>query len=262
MFPDTTAPWMVAVSTEVTAMVEPVPNDHSNAVEPLQAGFLALVPRIENIVAARLRHIPCPDRRRDLLCEATALCWAWYLGLARKGRNPVDFLFGFGLLAARAVLSGRRLCGCEKAKDVLSPVCRSRRGFTVSPLPEGTPLSGGIFEDALTDNTQTPVPDQVQFRIDFPRWRASQGERCRELIDALAAGHRTTELAEMFGISQARISRSARRRPGRMRRPSASPNLGSERGSPEWREHAPWRRLRMSRPEGRLRSCRATASNA
>src|SRR5438132_8920597 len=39
------------------------------------------------------------------------------------------------------------LCGKEKANDVLSPVAQQRRGFTVSPLPDGSSLAGNVFDE-------------------------------------------------------------------------------------------------------------------
>lgn len=138
------------------------------------------------------------------------MAWIWHLSLARKGRSPAEFIITFARLAARAVLSGRRLCGVERARDVLSPVCQRRQGFCVSPLPAGTAMVGNVFDEALAHNTQTPVPDQVQFRIDFPRWRASLDERRRALVDAMAGGERTTDLADTFGITPARVSQVRR----------------------------------------------------
>jgi len=71
-------------------------------------------------------------------------------------------------------------------------------------------LSINASSNTLIDNTRTPVPDQVQFRLDFPRWRRSLGRRRRALVDAMAAGHRTTDLAGMFQISQGRVSQVRR----------------------------------------------------
>ena len=56
---------------------------------------------------------------------------------------------------------------------MLSPVAQQRRGFTVSPLPDGSSLAGNVFDEALTDNTITPIPDQVVFRLDWPAWLAT-----------------------------------------------------------------------------------------
>jgi len=59
-------------------------------------------------------------------------------------------------------------------------------------------------------NTQTPVPDQVAFRIDFPRWRGTRSERDRRVIDALLAGGRTRDVSRQFGLSPGRVSQLRR----------------------------------------------------
>ncbi len=125
--------------------------------------------------------------------------------------------------AARAVRNGRRLCGQEKPKDVLSPVAQQRHGFQVESLPSSTrtayeDLYGAprgqqhldAFEERLRDNTQTPVPDQASFRLDFPRWRLSRTHRDRKVIDAMMLGTGTLELSRQFGISAARVSQLRR----------------------------------------------------
>lgn len=178
--------------------------------DAVRAEFLGVLPRIEHTVWANLRRVPCPDRRRDLLCEAVALAWVWHLSLARKGRSPTEFIITFARLAARAVLSGRRLCGVERARDVLSPVCQRRRGFCVSPLPAGTAMVGNCFDEALVHNTQTPVPDQVGFRLDFPAWLATRTARDRAVIADLMGGERTQEVAAKYRLSEPRVSQLRR----------------------------------------------------
>jgi hypothetical protein len=78
---------------------------------------------------------------------------------------------------------------------VLSPVARRRHGFGVESLPHSisssherlyaSPLgqqAQDAFEERLRDNTQTPVADQVAFRIDFPVWRCTRTERNRRFF--------------------------------------------------------------------------------
>ena len=180
------------------------------ALQHRQAAFLALLPTVESVARWHFRHVRCPDTKLDRVAEATALAWLCYLRLVRKGRDPAQFVVTFSQLVARAVNSGRRVCGQEKAKDALSPVCQRRRNFVVSPLPGGSAMVGTVFDEALIDNTRTPVPDQVQFRLDFPRWRRTLGRNRRALMDAMAAGHRTTDLAGMFNLSQGRVSQVRR----------------------------------------------------
>ncbi len=175
-----------------------------------EATYLRLMPTVLRVARYHFRHVGCPDRRQDLVCEVLALCWLWHGRLAAQARDPAAFATVFAMTAARAVNSGRRLCGQEKARDALSPVCQRRREFTASPLPAGSNLDGILFDAALHDNHRSPVPDQVQFRLDFPAWLATLPGPKRRLVGRLAEGHRTKDLAGEFGLSEGRISQLRR----------------------------------------------------
>jgi hypothetical protein len=189
----------------------------------LHAQYLALLPRIETHARIYFRHIRCPNAKADLLQEMRALAWQWLVRLDRRGKDVNDFVAGFVTLLARAVNSGRQLTGQAKAKDVLNPRTQRRHGFTVEPLPASlgasferlyaSPHGQGLhdaFEERLQDNLITPVPDQVQFRIDWPAWLGTLTSRERRLIRAMACNERTSDLSRQFEVSRARISQLRR----------------------------------------------------
>jgi hypothetical protein len=189
----------------------------------LHVRFLALVPRIETHAWIFFRGIRCPVTREDRVQECVALGWKWFLRLAEQGKDVFAFPMAFSALVARAVKCGRRLCGQERSRDVLSLLAQQRNGFCVGSLPtsirrphenlyaepHGQALLDA-FEERLRDNTQTPVADQVAFRIDFPVWRCTRSERDRRVIDALLAGGRTKDVSRMFGLSPGRVSQLRR----------------------------------------------------
>src|SRR4051812_38691156 len=105
--------------------------------EQLHARFLALLPRIELHARIYFRHVKCPHRKADAIAETVAVAWRWFLRLVEGGKAAPRFVPPFAARAARHVRCGRRLCGQERAKDVLSLQAQQRRGFTVSPLPKG-----------------------------------------------------------------------------------------------------------------------------
>jgi len=174
--------------------------------EHAQAVFVEALSRILRIAHFRFRHLRCSDSREDAICETVALCWAWYISLVRKGRKPDEFIGALARYGARAVSSGRRACGQERANDVLSRRCQQRRQLRVSSLPKVRIPQENVFEDALCDNTQTPVPEQVQFRCDFAPWEQRLPLARQRLVKGLALGHRTKDLAAEFGLSEGRIS--------------------------------------------------------
>jgi hypothetical protein len=190
---------------------------------PLHRQFLALLPRIELHGRIFFRHLRCEQTRQDAIAEMVALAWIWFRRLVRRGKDPFTFPIALATFAARAVRSGRRLCGGEPPKDVLSPIARCRHGFRVEPLPLSTRANHetlyadphgqelqDAFEERLRDNTITPPDEQAAFRIDFPAWLGTRTERDRRIIHAMALSERTYELSRAFGVTPGRISQLRR----------------------------------------------------
>jgi hypothetical protein len=67
------------------------------------------------------------------------------------------------------------------------------------------------FEERLQDNTRSPVPDQVAFRIDFPAWLNTLTPRERRLIREMARDERTKDLSRMFELSPGKDQPAAAR---------------------------------------------------
>jgi hypothetical protein len=176
----------------------------------LQEAFLSLLPRIEAHARICFRYLRCPHRKDDAVAETVALAWKWHLSLARRGKDARAFPATFASLAVRQVRCGRRLCGQEAGKDALSGLAQTRHSFVVCKLPDREALSANPLADALADNTASPVPEQVCFRIDFPRWLGTLAERDWRIARDMVLGHRTRELARAHGLSQGRISQLRR----------------------------------------------------
>jgi hypothetical protein len=175
----------------------------------LHAVFLSILPRIELHGRVYFRNKNA-DMREELIAEMVGLCWKWFVRLVERGKDPTAFVSALATFAARAVNSGRRVCGQERSKDVLSPSTQRRHGFVVERLPDYTTLAGTSLEEALIENTATPVPEQVSFRLDFPQWRLTRCHRDREMIDRMLLGERTLDLSKQFGVSPARVSQLRR----------------------------------------------------
>ena len=152
------------------------------------------------------------------------MAWKWFLRLHEQGKDINQFLMAFIFLVARAVKSGRRACGMERADDVLSPVAQRRHDFRVEPLPASTrrsfeALYGLIkgqqdidaYEERLRDNTVTPPPDAAAFRIDWSHFLATLSERDRQLAHFLSLGHRAKVAAKKFKLSPGRITQLRQR---------------------------------------------------
>ncbi len=150
------------------------------------------------------------EQREEFVAEMVALSWRWFLRLSEQGRKPEEFPTALARYAALQVRCGRGLCGQEPGREPLSRVARLRRGFSVVSLPDHSTLGGSLLEEALHDNTRTPVPDQVSFRLDWPAWLSTRTERDRRIIEDLALGEGTLAVASRHGLSPGRVSQKRR----------------------------------------------------
>jgi hypothetical protein len=169
-----------------------------------------VLPKVVSHGRVSFRHLRSADRKEEAVAEMVALAWAWHLRLAERGKDATRFPTALATFAARAVRSGRRLAGMDRANDVLSPLAQWRQGFAVCKLPDSSTLDGSPLAEALHDNTQSPVVEQVCFRLDFPAWRASRTDRDRRVLDDLMLGERTLEVAGKYGLSPGRVSQLRR----------------------------------------------------
>jgi hypothetical protein len=180
------------------------------SIERIRREFERAVPRIWLHAVIVFRAVACPHRREDYIAEAIALSWKWWLRLRKRGKNPRAFVSAIATFAARAARSGRRLCGKERSKDALSPLAQQRHDFAVRSLPSVSTLDSTPFSEALADNMRTPPDEQAAFRLDFPAWLQTYDERRQRIIEAMATGERTQDLAAQFQISPGRISQLRR----------------------------------------------------
>ena len=176
----------------------------------LQAAFLVCVwPRVVTHGRVYFRHLRRADRE-EAVQEMVGLSWMWFVRLAGRGKDATRFPTAIAKFAARAVRSGRKLAGMDRAKDVLSALAQRHKGFAVSPLPAGSTLSDNALAEALYDNTRSPPDEQCAFRIDFVAWRATHTQRDRQVLDDLMVGERTLDVAGKYGLSPGRVSQLRR----------------------------------------------------
>jgi hypothetical protein len=184
------------------------------------AGFLTLLPAIERHAKVAFRGHP-PAEREEATAVAVAAAFAAYVRLDAQGRNPArDFASGLVTYAVLHAKSGRQVGSRSSTADALSPLARRKRGFRVESLSatsvcpravgSGKSDRGNPFEERLRDNTQTPVPDQAAFRVDFPAFLSSLGPRDRELAGFLSMGNAAESASAKFGLSQGRVSQLRR----------------------------------------------------
>lgn len=178
--------------------------------DELQERFLKHLPRIEAHAKFAFRHVGCPHARDDLEAETVALAWREFLRLVERGRTPESFITTLAMRCAQAARSGRRVAGGFKKREAMPQRGVMRRTPTRIPLMDAEHMEMRYLTEALRQDTRTPVPRLIAFKMDFLAWRVLLSEKKRAMLDALAAGGKTCEVAEVFGVCPARVSQMRR----------------------------------------------------
>ena len=173
-----------------------------------QEGFLEMLPRIERNARRALCSL-CGDAKDDAMCEIIASCLCAYYRLFQRNELQRAFASTLVRYAVALYYRGRRVGTSQCSRDVYSR--RANGGSACSLLSIGVPHDQyGDWKERLTDNHSTPIPDQVHFRIEFPRWLHAQTPRNRKIVETLSLGYTTAEVAKQFRISAGRVSQLRR----------------------------------------------------
>jgi hypothetical protein len=161
-----------------------------------EAEFLkAVAPTVRRAAAWTFRTLPAELREEK---EQDALAWAWrhFVGLVARGTTAGPLA---GMIAAhciKLVAAGRHVQGSEPIREPLARRCQRRHGVRVRPLPSAP----SEVADVGTDPAEAAA-----FRLDFAAWRDQWDTLRRAVIDDLAAGFLTVEVAARCGRSFERI---------------------------------------------------------
>jgi hypothetical protein len=173
-----------------------------------QQPFLEMLPVIENYARRAFRGLDA-EAREDAVQEVSANAAVAFARLVQLNKADLAYPTVLARYAVAQFCDGRRVGNRLRIRDVMSPYAQRKKGFRVENLDRFERESGEWLE-AVVEDTHTPVPEQVAFRIDFPAWLKAQTSRTRKIAEALALGHSTGDVARRFKVSAGRISQLRR----------------------------------------------------
>jgi hypothetical protein len=164
-------------------------------VETQRETFTRLLPELEAIALAHFRGIG-PEAQDEAIQNTTCLAWKYWLRLIQKGQvDDEGLLRSVWWYCIRQTKVGRTIgVGSRKGR------CRQdaySRG--VSRTLERIDFDGFVADS-------TPIPDQVAFRLDLPRFLATLNDRQRAMAMDLASGLGTGEVARKHGVTPGAVS--------------------------------------------------------
>lgn len=176
--------------------------------------FLRFVPAVETHARITFRELP-EIEKEEAVAEAVAAAFCNFVSAARRGKVNTLRAGNLARYATLHVKDGRHVGGHRESKcDVLSWRAARHRRFAVRRLHGAkdasfdclSPNEHPVWRRVLLEDRRTAVPDQVAFRMDWSKFLSQQTDRTRQIIAALAAGHRRCEVAEMFRVTPPSIT--------------------------------------------------------
>ena len=177
----------------------------SNTVIPFETLLAKMEPHFK-FFAKRVLKLKA-DNLDDALQELRAIAFGMYRSLVRRGKET--FYSPIANFAIKRYKSGRRFAG-SCTTDVLSDETRILERCEICSLDQFDLNDGDM--PFLTDWRQSNVADTVQFKIDFhDDWYHRQSPRDQQIIDDLAIGKTTGEVARKYSVSDGLISQYRKR---------------------------------------------------
>jgi hypothetical protein len=170
--------------------------------------FVLIIPVVRRHARISFCKMP-PERKEDLIEECIASAFRAYARLMELGKQDLIYPTVLAKYAVKQVRGGRRVGASVNCNDVLSPYAQKRKPIKIKRLDRYDPEEQAWVE-AVVEDSATPVPEQVAFRVDFPAWLKQYRAPKRRVVETLALGYTTNEVAQQFELSAGRISQMRR----------------------------------------------------
>ena len=172
-----------------------------------QAGFVALLPQIQECLRFAFRKLPAWERD-EATAEAVANTAIAYARLYERDKLEVAFASSLAGYAVKWYFAGRRVGTKLNVNDLTSRYAQRRRGFALKSLDQRT-ASGEWKETLIEDKTSGPA-EIAAARLDVETWLAGMPPLKRGIAELLANGESTSMAAQRFNLSAGRVSQVRR----------------------------------------------------
>jgi hypothetical protein len=173
------------------------------------SAFLKLVPHIATHARIAFRNLDS-ENREEHVAEVVANACCAFARLAQLDKLSVAYPSALARYGVAQTKSGRKVGTKLNVNDVTSEYCQREKGVVVERLDKFDPEENQWLEAVIVDTRSAPVPDTVAFRMDFVEWLARLPKRDGRVAKFLALGHRTSDAARKFAVTQGRIAQLKR----------------------------------------------------
>jgi hypothetical protein len=167
------------------------------SVAAVQNSFVRYLAWMEKTARLAFRNLDA-EKRAEEVSNVIALAWKAWVRLGERGRadNPL-LLKSVLYYSIRQSKVGRTVCSAAKPRDPLALRVYGKVKFDPWNLADFV-------------GKETPIPEQVSFRVDVPAFLATLSPRQRQMALDLAEGGTTSAVAKKYDLSPGRISQFRR----------------------------------------------------
>lgn len=167
-----------------------------------------MLPTILQHARIAFRHYN-PEAREEAVQAVVCDACAALARLAELGKLDLAYASVLARYGVARFKAGRMTGGHLNCKDVMSSYCQRLKCIVVERLDQYNDEDRSWSEALVEDRTAGPAQITCS-RIDIDAWLHALPRRDRKVAEYLSLGHRTSETARRFGVSQGRISQLRR----------------------------------------------------
>ena len=191
---------MIAIAKPKTVKIT------SKAEREAHAKFCELAPGISNYVRKTFRKRD-PNSLDEIEQSVLVFSFETIRSLAAKGRLNDAYATVLARYGIRKHLTGRIGGIPSSSTDVLGERCRFLNRAKVEHYGLCENISDSFESEATANDGKYPIHRTVALKIDFfDTWLAKQTSKDQAIIQDLAMGYTTTEVAKAHNISMGRVS--------------------------------------------------------
>jgi hypothetical protein len=190
--------------SRIAAACPAAPNPRRRPVPAWHRVFVAMLPKILAYARGAFSHLK-PEARQEAVQNVVTNSCAAVAALARRGKLDLAYPTVLAQYGIRQTRDNRITGGTLNIRDVMSKYCQMKKNVIVERLDKYDSAAGEWEEIIIEDRHTTPA-DIVRVRCDFRDFLGSLPRRNRRIAEFLSLGHRTSDAARKFGVSEGRVS--------------------------------------------------------
>ncbi len=170
--------------------------------------YLAMLPAIVRYARFASRDLDA-EAREEFVQEVVANTLSAFIRLVELDKADIAYATRLAIYAVAQIREGRQVGTRLNVRDVSSDYCQIQKNVAMKRLDHYDCEEGRWLEVLIEDRHAGPA-ETAASRIDFPAWLKTLSRRNGKIALKLAVGETTRHVAQLFRVSDGRISQLRR----------------------------------------------------